>query len=121
MSALFPSKKAHITQKTSSRQTTSRPHDKKNPDIAISELFFDKEYGYMIGSPSMKNQGDFKRRPSSSLCQTARDSGATPKWEYFFLKKGTHHAKISRSATWFCLRKHLDDACSYSTRLEGTR
>ena len=35
-------KKAHITQKTSSRQTTSRPHDKKNPDIAISGLFSTK-------------------------------------------------------------------------------
>ena len=31
-------KKAHITQNTS-RQMTSRPQDKKNPNIAIFELF----------------------------------------------------------------------------------
>ena len=35
----------------------------------------------------MKNQSDFKRRPSSSLFQIARGSGATPKWEYFFSSK----------------------------------
>ena len=29
--------------------------------------------------------------------------------------------KIPRSATWFRSRKHSDDACSCSTRLEGTR
>ena len=34
--------KAHVTKKTSSRQTTSRPHDKKNPDRAISEFFLIK-------------------------------------------------------------------------------
>ena len=72
-------------------------------------------------SLSTKNQEDFKKRPSSSLCQTARGSGATSKWGYFFLQKGTHHAKISRSATRFRSRKHSDDACSCSTRLEGTR
>ena len=32
--------KAHVTEKTSSRQTTSRPYDKKNPNRAISEFFF---------------------------------------------------------------------------------
>ena len=31
-------KKAHVTKKTSSKQTTLRPHDKKNPDRAISEI-----------------------------------------------------------------------------------
>ena len=36
-------------------------------------------------------------------------------------QKGTHHLKISRSATRFHSRKHLDDACSYSTRPKGTR
>ena len=35
-------KKAHVTQETSSRQTTSRSQAKKNPDIAISELFLTK-------------------------------------------------------------------------------
>ena len=54
MSALFFSKKAHIAKKTSSRQITSRPHDKKNRDLAISELFFYKEPGYMLRNPQEK-------------------------------------------------------------------
>ena len=41
----FSFKKAHITQKTSSRQTNSRPHNKKNPDRAISEFFLIKNPG----------------------------------------------------------------------------
>ena len=106
-------RKSEITKKTSSRQITSRPHDKKNLDLAISELFLIKNPGIYSGT--------LKRRPSSSLCQKARGSGATPKWEYFFLQKGTHHAKISRSATRFRSRKHSDDACSCSARPEGTR
>ena len=112
MSALF-FEKAYVTKKTSSRQITSRPHDKKNLGLTISELFLIKNPGICSGT--------LKRRPSSSLCQKARGSGATPKWEYFFLQKGTHHAKISRSATRFHSRKYSDDACSYSTRPEGTR
>ena len=32
-------KKTHVTEKTSSRQTTLRPYDKKNPDKVISEFF----------------------------------------------------------------------------------
>ena len=109
----FYSEKAHITKKTSSRQITSRPHDKKNLDLAISELFLIKNPGICLGT--------LKRRPSSSLCQKARGSGATPKLEYFFLQKGTHHAKISRSATRFRSRKHSDDTCSYLARPEETR
>ena len=108
MSTLFSPKKH-----TSSRQITSRPHDKKNPDLAISELFLIKNPGICSGT--------LKRRPSSSLCQKARGSGATPKWEYFFLQKGTHHAKILRSATRFHSKKHSDDACSCSARPERTR
>ena len=46
----FSLKKAHITQKTSSRQTTSRPHNKKNTDIAISELFLTKNPGISSGA-----------------------------------------------------------------------
>ena len=93
----------------------------KEPGSIYIRVLFDKEPGYMLGSLSTKNQGDFKKRPSSSLCQTARGSGDTSKWEYFFLQKGTHHVKISRSATRFRSRKHSDDACSCSTRPEGTR
>ena len=108
MIALFSPKK-----RTSSRQITSRPHDKKNLGLTISELFLIKNPGICSGT--------LKRRPSSSLCQKARGSGAIPKWEYFFLQKGTHYAKISRSATRFRSRKHLDDACSCSARPKGTR
>ena len=42
--------KAHVTKKTSSRQTTSRPHDKKNPDRAISEFFLIKNPGICSGA-----------------------------------------------------------------------
>ena len=42
--------KAHVTNKTSSRQTTSRPQDKKNPDRAISEFFFIKNPGICSGA-----------------------------------------------------------------------
>ena len=103
-------KKAHVTKKTCSRQTTSRPHD-------IPEFFFYKE----PENPSAKNQSNFKTRPSSYLFQIARGSGATPSWMCFFLQKGAHHPKISRSATRFRSRKHSDDACSCSTRPKGTR
>ena len=36
-------------------------------------------------------------------------------------KLGGYTQKIPRSATWFRSGKHSDDACSCSTRLEGTR
>ena len=87
MSPLFSFEKAHVTQNTSSRQTTSRPQDKKNPNTAKSELFSTRKPSICSGNLSMKNQEDFKERPSSSLCQTARGSGATSKWGYFFFKK----------------------------------
>jgi hypothetical protein len=41
----------------------------------------------MLENISMKDQSDFKIRPSRSLYQIARGSGATPKEEYFFLQK----------------------------------
>ena len=119
MSALFSLKK-----RTSARRLLQdRPIQglkTKKPEPSYIRVLFDKEPGYMLESPSTKNQSNFKTRPSSSLFQIARGSGATSKWEYFFLQKGTHHVKISRSATWFCSRKHLDDACSYSARPEGS-
>ena len=113
-------KKAHITQKTSSRQNHFKASRQKEARPSYIRVLF-KEPGYMLGNLSTKDPSDFKTRPSSSLYQIARGSGATPKWEYFFLQKGTHHAKISRSATRFRSRKHSDDACSCSTRHEGTR
>ena len=114
----FSKKSAHHSEcffKTDGVRATRQ----KEPEHSIRALF-DKEPGYMLGSPSTKNQGNFKKRPSSSLCQTARGSGATSKWGYFF-QKDTRHAKILRSTTRFRSRKHSDDACSCSTRLEGTR
>ena len=106
-------KKAHITKKTYSRHTTSRPHD-------MSEFFFIKNPG-ILGYPSAKDQSNFKTRPSSYLFQIARGSGATPSRIRFFLQKGTQHSKIPESATWFHSRKHSDNACFYSTRPKGTR
>ena len=111
MSALFLRKSARH-QKTYSTQTTSRHYDKKNPERAIFEFFFHKT--------STNNQSNFKTRSSSSLFQLARGSGATTRWMYFF-QKSTHHSKIPRSATRFHSRKHSDDVCSYSTRLEGAK
>ena len=89
----------------------------KEAGLSYTRVLFDKEPGYMLGNLSTK----FKTRPSSSLYQKARGSGATPKWEYFFLQRGTHQPKISRSATWFRSKKHLDDACFYLARPKGTR
>ena len=86
----FSFKKAHVTRKTSSRQTTSRIHDKKNLERSTSEFFLIKN--------STKNQSNFKTRPSSSLFQTARGSGATPRWEYFFFKKKVHTTRRSHEA-----------------------
>ena len=42
--------KAHVTKKTSSRQTTSRPQDKKNLDRAISEFFLIRNPGICSGA-----------------------------------------------------------------------
>ena len=96
----IPSKNAHHSEdffKTDDFKTTRQKEPKHNYIRAL----FDKEPRYMLGRLSTKIQDDFKKRPSSSLCQTVRGSRATSKWEYFFLQKGTHHAKISRSATRF--------------------
>ena len=81
--------KAHVTKKTS-RQTTSRPHDKKNPDRAISEFFLIKNPSICSGALRRRIRAIFKTRPSSSLFQIARGLGATPRWEYFFFKKKVH-------------------------------
>ena len=46
-----------------------------------------KELVYsMLESPSTKNQSNFRTRPSSSLFQITRGSGATPRWMNFFKK-----------------------------------
>ena len=116
----FLRKSAHH-QEDSFKTDHFKTSRQKEPEPSYIRALFDKEPGYMLRNPSTKNQSEFKRRPSSFLCQKARGSGATPKWEYFFLQKGTHHVKISRSATRFRSRKHSDNACFYLARPEGTR
>ena len=113
MSALFPSKSARHQE-----DLFKTHHFKTSRYIRV---LFDKEPGYMLGSLSTKNRSNFKTRPSSSLFQIARGSGATPSWMHFFLQKGMHHSKIPESTTWFYSTKHSDDACFYSARPEGTR
>ena len=56
----------------------------------------------------MKNQSDFKRRPSSSLCQKARGSRAIPKWEYFFSSKRYTPTKDLTKRYTVSLKKALE-------------
>ena len=55
----------------------------------------------------MKNQSNFKTRPSSSLFQIARGSGATLRWMYFFLRKSAHHSEDPKKRYMVSLRKAL--------------
>ena len=105
--------KAHVTKKTYSRHTTSKPHD-------ISEFFLIKNPGILGYSPA-KDQRHGGTWPSSYLFQIARGSGATPSWIRFFLQKGTQRSKIPESGTWFHSRKYSDNACFYSARPEWAR
>ena len=59
----FSFKKTHITKKTSSRHATSRPHDKKNPDIAISELFSTKNPGICSGALRVRIRAISRKDP----------------------------------------------------------
>ena len=101
-------KKAHVTEKTSSRQTTSRPYDKKNPDRAISKFFLTIN----------EETEQFQDKILQLLVPNSKRLGGYTQVDELF-SKSTHHSKIQRSATWFHSRKHSDDPCSYSTR--GTR
>jgi hypothetical protein len=76
--------------------------------------------GYISSADASKIfDKELKTRPSNSLFQIARSSGATLSECTF--PKSAHHSKISRSATRFHSRKHSDDACFYSVKPEGTR
>ena len=97
MSALFFQKSA-CHQKDFFKIDHFKASRQKEPGPSYIRVLFDKEPRYMLGSPSTKNQGDFKKRPSSSLCQTARGSGATSKWEYFFFFKKVHTTQRSHEA-----------------------
>ena len=87
MSALFPSKKAHITQKTSSRQTTSRPHDKKNPDIAISELFSTENPGICSRALRRRIRAISREDPPAPCAKQQEARGLHPNGSTFFFKK----------------------------------
>ena len=96
MSALFSSKK-RTSQKDFFKTDHFKVSRQKEPGPSYIRVLFDKKPGYMLGSPSTKNQNNFKVRPSSSLFQIARGSGATPIWVYFFFKK-THTTRRSQEA-----------------------
>ena len=52
----------------------------------------------MLGSPSTKNQSNFKARPSSSLFQIARGSEATlSECTFFFEKRARHQEDFFRT------------------------
>ena len=96
----------------------------KEPGPSYIRVLFYKEPGYMLGSPSTKNQSNFKTRPSSSLFQTARGSGATPRWEYFFLQKKHTLLEDLKKRYMISLKKTLgrrlflpDKTCRNKTRL----
>ena len=112
-------KKAHITQKISSRQTTSRPHDKKNMDQSISEFFLIKNLG-ICSEPFDEESEQFQDKTLQLLVLNSKRLGGYM-MGVLFIQKSTHHSKIPRSATWFHSRKHSGDACSYSARPGGTR
>ena len=93
MSALFLQKSAHHSE---DHFKTSR---QKEPRPSYIRVLFDKEPGYMLGSPSTKNQSYFKTRPSSSLFQIARGSGATLSECTFFFEKAHVTKKTSSKQT----------------------
>jgi len=113
VSALFFLKKAHVTKKISSRQTTSRTHVKKNPDQAISEFFLIKNLD--------EESEQFQDKTLQLLVPNSKRLGGYTQADVFLLQKSTHQSKIPRSATWFHSGKHLDNACSCLARPEGTR
>ena len=107
MSALFSSKKAHLTKKTSSRQTTSRTHDKKNPDRTISELFLIKTRVY-AREPFDEESKQFQGKTLQLLVPNSKRLRG-----YTWIDP--------RSATRFRTGKYSGNACSCSARPEGTR
>ena len=93
----FSFKKAHVTQNTSSRQTTSRPQDKKNPDIAISELFLTKRTRTQLNQSSFQqgSRGTFQclirkisRKDPQAPCAKQQEARELhPNGSSFFFKK----------------------------------
>ena len=110
----------HVTKKTSPRQITSRLQDKKNPNRAISKFFLKKNPGTCSGRLRRRIKAISRQDPPAPCSKQQEAWGLHPDG-CTFSSKSTHHLKFSRSATWFRSKKHSDDACSYSTRSEGTR
>ena len=79
--------KAHVTKKTSSRQTTSRPHDKKNPDRAISEFFFIKNPGICSGAFRRRIRAISRQNPPAFCSKQQEARGLHSDGSTFFFKK----------------------------------
>ena len=93
----FSFKKAHITQKTSSRQMTSRPRDKKNPDIAISELFSTKNLGICSGAHQRRIRVISRKDPPAPCAKQQEARGLHLNGSTFFFKK-VHTTRRSHEA-----------------------
>ena len=92
----FSFKKAHITQKTSSRQTTSRPHDKKNLDIAISELFSTKNPG-ICSEPFDEESTRFQEKTLKLLVPNSKRLGGYIQMGVLFSsKRYTPHEDLTK-------------------------
>ena len=103
MSALFPSKSAHHSE-----DFFKTDDFKKNPGICS-------------GAFRRRIRAISRKDPQAPCAKQQEARGLHPNGSTFFFKKGTLHAKISQSATWFRSRKHPNDACSCSARPERTR
>ena len=93
----FPSKKHTSLRRVLQDKNHFKASRQKEARPSYIRVLFDKEPGYMLRNLSMKDLSDFKTRPSSSLYQIARGSGATPKGSTFFFKK-VHTTRKSHRA-----------------------
>ena len=116
MSALFsPKKRTPLRMLLQDRR--HQGHKTKRTRTQLNQSpFFNKE----IGEPFDEESGRLQEKTLKLLVPNSKRLGGYIHMGVLFFKKGTHHTKISRSATRFQSRKHSDDACSCSTRLEGT-
>ena len=85
-------KKAHVTKKTFSKQTTSRPHDKKNPDRAISEI---KNPVY-AREPFNKESEQFQDEILQLLVPNSKRLGGYTQIEVLFFFKKAHTTRRSQ-------------------------
>ena len=107
MSALFFFfKKAHVTKKTSSRQTTSRPDDKKNPDLAISELFLIKNPVY-AQEPFDEESEQFQEKTLQLLVPNSKRLGGYTQMGVLFSSKKHTPLKDPKKRYTVSLKKAL--------------